>query len=51
MITNDLAKPQIVVFLDKAVIKCFEKGNLIDNWVEMKNCGLKIVEILARWTY
>jgi len=24
---------------------------LIENWVEMKNCGLKIGVILARWTY
>ena len=35
----------------KNVKKSFGRGNLIENWVEMKNCGLKIVENLVRWTY
>jgi hypothetical protein len=29
----------------------FNRKFIPDLWVEMKNCGLKIVEILARWTY
>jgi hypothetical protein len=31
--------------------KKFGRGNLIENWVERKNRGLKISGILARWTY
>jgi len=31
--------------------KNFGRRNLIEDWVEMKNRGLKISGILARWTY
>jgi len=31
--------------------KNFGRRNLIEDWVEMKDRGLKLSGILARWTY